>query len=240
MNIKTLKILIIPFLMAVMLGGTYLMPRKGEVQDSSISMDLPTGMNPYGWHGTRRQESEQERSLLAPDTEFSKADYVQELPISLDETETVPVLCRVSIVRSGHDLNNSIHRPERCLPAQGHFNLTGTTADVPVEGHGTIRMTKLKSQQNIAPDHPQPVILDSMHYYVFIGHRHMTEDHLIRTLMDMKDRVLHGMDQRWCYFQISTTYGDKIRVSEEKAREQTERLISQLLSQLVKWDELKR
>ena len=154
MNIKTLKILIIPFLLSVMLGGTYLMPRRGEVQDSSISMDLPTGMNPYGWHGTRRQESEQERGILAPDTEFSKADYVQELPISLDATETVPVLCRVSIVKSGHDLNNSIHRPERCLPAQGHFNLTGTTVDVPVEGRGTIRMTKLKSQQNIAPDHP--------------------------------------------------------------------------------------
>ena len=165
MNIKTLKILIIPFLLAVMLGGTYLMPRRGEVQDSSISMDLPTGMNPYGWHGTRRQESEQERGILAPATEFSKADYVQELPISLDATETVPVLCRVSIVKSGHDLNNSIHRPERCLPAQGHFNLTGTTVDVPVEGRGTIRMTKLKSQQNIAPDHPQPVILDSMYYY---------------------------------------------------------------------------
>lgn len=48
MNIKTLKIIIIPFLLAVMLGGTYLMPRRGEVQDSSISMDLPTGMNPYG------------------------------------------------------------------------------------------------------------------------------------------------------------------------------------------------
>ena len=28
MNIKTLKIIIIPFLLAVMLGGTYLMPRK--------------------------------------------------------------------------------------------------------------------------------------------------------------------------------------------------------------------
>ena len=25
----------------------------------------------------------------------------------------------VSIVLSGHDLDNSIHRPERCLPAQG-------------------------------------------------------------------------------------------------------------------------
>lgn len=66
MNIKTLKIIIIPFLLAVMLGGTYLMPRRGEVQDSSISMDLPTGMNPYGWHGTRRQESEQERGHPGP------------------------------------------------------------------------------------------------------------------------------------------------------------------------------
>ena len=212
MNIKTLKIFALPLLLAVTLGGIYLMPRKGEVQDSSISMALPTGMNPDGWHGTRRQESEQERGIL----------------------------CRVSIVKSGHDLNNSIHRPERCLPAQGHFNLTGTKVEVPVEGHGIIRMTKLKSQQNITPDQPQPIILDSMHYYVFIGHRHMTEDHLARTLTDMKDRVLYGVDQRWCYFQISTAYGDKIKVPEEEARKQTERLISQLLSQLVKWDELDR
>lgn len=240
MKIKTLKILLLPFLLAVMLGGIYLMPRKGMVQDSSISMDLPTGMNPDGWHGTRRQESEQERSILAADTEFSKADYVQEIPISLDAPETAPVLCRVSIVKSGHDLNNSIHRPERCLPAQGHFNLTGTKVEVPVEGHGTIRMTKLKSQQNITPDQPQPVILDSMHYYVFIGHHHMTEDHLARTMTDMKDRMLYGVDQRWCYFQISTAYGDIIKVPEEEARKQTERLISQLLSQLVKWNELDR
>ena len=90
MNIKTLKILIIPFLLAVMLGGTYLMPRRGEVQDSSISMELPTGMNPSGWHGTRRQESEDERSILAADTEFSKADYLQQLPISVAAPEKAP------------------------------------------------------------------------------------------------------------------------------------------------------
>lgn len=240
MNIKTLKTLLLPFLLLIMLVGVYLMPRKGEVQDSSISMDLPTGMSLYGWHGTHRQESEQERSLLASDTEFSKADYVQELPISLDAPENSPVLCRVSIVKSGHDLNNSIHRPERCLPAQGHFNLTGVKVEVPVEGHGNIKMTKLKSQQNIAPDQPHPVILDSMHYYVFVGHHHMTEDHLVRTLTDMKDRVLYGIDQRWCYFQISTAYGEQIGVPEEEARKQTERLISQLLSKMVKWDELTR
>ena len=80
MNIKTLKIIIIPFLLAVMLGGTYLMPRRGKCRTPPSAWISPTGMNPYGWHGTRRQESEQERGILAPDTEFSKADYVQELP----------------------------------------------------------------------------------------------------------------------------------------------------------------
>lgn len=240
MNVRTLKILLLPFLLALMLGGIYLMPRKGEILDTSIGMELPTGMRPDGWHGTRRQESQAERDILAADTEFSKADYVQEIPILLEAPEMEPALCRVSIVKSGHDLNNSIHRPERCLPAQGHFNLTASKVKVPIEGHGFITMTKLKSQQNVAPDQKQPVILDSMHYYVFVGHGHMTEDHLTRTFMDMKDRVLSGVDQRWCYFQISTAYGDLVKLPEKEAQKQTERLISQLLSQLVKWDELKR
>lgn len=240
MNIRTLKIILLPFLLAVMLGGIYLMPRKGEVLDSSISMELPTGMRPDGWHGIRRQESEEERNILAADTEFSKADYVQDTPIDLEDSDTEPALCRVSIVKSGHDLNNSIHRPERCLPAQGHFNLTGSTVQIPIEGHGLITMTKLKSQQNVAPDQKKPVILDSMHYYVFIGHGYMTEDHLKRTLKDMQDRVLYGVDQRWCYFQISTAYGELVKLPEEEARKQTERLISQLLFRLVKWNELER
>lgn len=240
MKIQLLQILLLPFLLALMLGGLYVMPRKGELLDSSIHMELPTGMRPDGWHGTRRQESEEERSILAADTEFSKADYVQQLPISLNVPENAPALCRVSIVKSGHDLNNSIHRPERCLPAQGHFNLSATKVRVPVEGHGSILMTKLKSQQNLTPDQAKPAIVDNMHYYVFIGRGHLTEDHLKRTLTDMKDRVLYGMDQRWCYFQISTAYGDLVNLPEEKARTQTERLISQLLSRLVKWDELER
>lgn len=64
MKYQTLNILLLPFLLAAMLAGIYLMPRKGEVFDSSISMELPTGLNPDGWHGTRRQESEEERVSL--------------------------------------------------------------------------------------------------------------------------------------------------------------------------------
>ena len=80
-----------------------------------------------------------------------------------------------------------------------------------------IAMTKLKSQQNMTPGQAKPTILDSMHYYVFIGHGHMTEDHLKRTMTDMKDRVLYGMDQRWSYFQVSTAYGDLVNLPEEDA-----------------------
>lgn len=239
MKSRTLQIMVLPLLLAAMVAGIYSIPRHGEAFDSSISMELPIGLSPDGWHGVRRQESEEERSILAEDTEFSKADYTQQLPIRVGAPQNAPALCRVSIVKSGHDLNNSIHRPERCLPAQGHFNLTATKVRIPVENHGIIAMTKLKSQQNLTPGEAKPTILDSIHYYVFFGHGHMTEDHLRRTLTDMKDRILYGMDQRWSYFQISTAYGDLVNLPEEEARKQTERLISQLLSRLVKWNELK-
>ena len=35
----------------------------------------------------------------------------------------MPIAVQASIVLSGHDLNDSIHRPERCLPAQGFKEL---------------------------------------------------------------------------------------------------------------------
>jgi hypothetical protein len=38
----------------------------------------------------------------------------------------------VSIVLSGHDLDNSIHRPERCLPAQGWTIVDSTSLSLPV------------------------------------------------------------------------------------------------------------
>ena len=36
----------------------------------------------------------------------------------------------ISIVYSGADMNSSIHRPERCLPSQGHLNLRGSTSEI--------------------------------------------------------------------------------------------------------------
>ncbi len=239
MSLKSLKIILLPLLFGLAVTAVYLLPRSGEVAEPSVSMTLPLDHSLNGWVGVARQESERERQLLADDTEFSKADYQQNQTLFMDMTgQTRPVLCHVSLVKSGSDLNNSIHRPERCLPAQGHFNLQSQVVQLEIPGYGVIALTKLKSQQNLTPDRKESFILDSMHYYVFLGHKNMTESHLVRTLADMKDRVLFGIDQRWVYFQISTPYGDNIGLPESVAAAETEKLIIELLTRLIKWDEL--
>ncbi len=238
MNSHTLKIMVLPFLTALTLAIIYLAPRTGTVAQPSISMNLPVGHQLSGWYGAVRQESEKERLLLAEDTEFSKADYTQTAVVVPDPGQKNLVTTHVSLVKSGSDLNNSIHRPERCLPSQGHFNLTSEIVELDIPGHDSIQLTKLKSQQNVTPNEQKSTILDNMHYYVFIGHKHITKSHLTRTLLDMKDRILFGIDQRWVYFQISTPYGDLVGVPEETAKKHTEQLIRELLARLIKWDEL--
>ncbi len=235
----TLKIMVLPVLTALTLAIIYFAPRTGTVAQPSVSMDLPIGEQLSGWLGVARQESEKERRLLADDTEFSKADYYTQTAILMpDPGQKRLVTTHVSLVKSGSDLNNSIHRPERCLPSQGHFNLKSEVVELDIPGHEPVKLTKLKSQQNITPNQTKSTILDNMHYYVFIGHKHITESHLTRTLLDMKDRILFGIDQRWVYFQISTPYGDLVGVPEETAKKHTEQLIRELLARLVKWDEL--
>ncbi|MFR4417474.1 MAG: exosortase-associated EpsI family protein [Akkermansia sp.] len=144
------------------------------------------------------------------------------------------MLCRVSIVKSGHDLNNSIHRPER-RPAQGHFNLTGTKVEV-FRRPRNYQDDGAEIPANITPT-SRTIILDSMHYYVSIGHRHMTEDHLARTLTDMKDRV-RMRESALMLSQISTAYGTD-QGAGGGSRKQTS-ASSASFSQLVKWDELDR
>lgn len=238
MKTLTFKPFILPTILLLLLALTYILPRRGTTCDSSISMELPVGNSLPGWFGVKKQESPEERGTLAPDTEFSKADYVMSDGVGTPTDIDKRLPFHISIVKSGHDINNSIHRPERCLPAQGHFNLVSSTVNVPIEGHGNMVMTELKSQQNLTPKEATPTILDSVHYYVFIGYKHVTHDHLERTIIDMKDRILYSIDQRWSYFQISVPFGKLTNLQEEDAKKLAQHLISQLLSRQVRWEEI--
>ena len=109
-------------LLSLLLAGIFLLPENPELASPSISDILPEGHTLEGWNGYKVQESEAERKILAADTRFSKARYT---PVKRVPWEEQKPAVEVSIVFSGQEMNNSIHRPEVCLPAQGHINVQG-------------------------------------------------------------------------------------------------------------------
>lgn len=228
-----LKALLPPVLLTLLLGSVFILPRHEELVESSISPDLPIDYNLPGWQGKKVQESEVERSSLAADTRFSKAQYTQPRRVFWEQ-EKPPV--EVSIVYSGSDMNSSIHRPERCLPSQGHINLKTRTDEITLADRRSIAVTRLTSQVPLPGE--KKIMLNFVNYYVFIGHGTMRHTHIGRTLQDMYDRVTKGYVQRWAYFQASSYWAPELNLSEEETDKRVRSLISELLPGQINWEEM--
>lgn len=222
-----------PLLALILFSGVFFLPEQGEPIPPAISPELPTGYQLKGWHGTQRQESERERLILSPDTKFSKAEYVQ-LPRVPWEKPSLPV--HVSIVFSGRDLNNSIHRPERCLPAQGHLNVRGSISEITLKDGKSLIVTRLVS--SLPFETLKSKRLHYIHYYLFIGHNSICHTHLHRTLRDICDRCLFGKVQSWAYFQAGTCWSPELGISEKDADNRLRRLISELLPGQIDWKKI--
>lgn len=227
---QALKALLPPIVLGFILASVFILPRHSEMVESAISPELPLGYSLPGWRGIKVQESEKERSILAADTRFSKARYTRQARMPW-ETESAPV--EVSIVYSGQDMNSSIHRPERCLPAQGHQNLVGKTCQLPLSNGKALSFTRLSSQVPLKGQKASR--LNFVHYYVFIGHDSICHTHLGRTLQDMSDRVLKGYVQRWAYFQVGTYWAPELGITEQEADQKVQTLISELLPRQIDW-----
>jgi hypothetical protein len=164
------------------------------------------------WDTETYSPSEKELAILAKDTRFSKARC------SLLRSEDMTLLGSVprdeadlSIVVSGHDLANSIHRPERCLPAQGHTGLHSSASTITLENGRELPVTRLLTKRRDiygTPDDPQEIIRHCLIYYFFVGKDHLTRSHTKRTLYDIRDRVLHGEAQSWAYVMAIMPYAD--------------------------------
>lgn len=217
---------------AVVAGGIFslvaVLPRHDALVESAIRPELPYGITAGKWLGERQQESEVERTVLAADTKFSKASYS-----SLDAPR-MPLL-HVSIVYSGSDMNSSIHRPERCLPAQGHYNLQTKPVELRLKDGRTLTFSRITSQSRHKLENGQSITLEHINYYIFIGHDAICSNHLARTLRDMYDRVVHGYVERWAYYQVGTVHGEAVRVDARAAEENLRSLIAETLPDLVDW-----
>jgi EpsI family protein len=182
-------------LLAVLLGGlstVFLVPKQVDSMPVGIDPHLPETLGE--WWGHDVAVSQKEREVLGPDTEFSRKEYTNGRGDSI----------LVSIVLAGHDMMTSIHRPERCLDAQGWQFTPGDDRTIEIPGAGNLPVMRLKNHRiERLPDGGQ-LSLENICYYWFAGYRDLTESHLQRVYIDSRDRLVARKVQRWAMIMISS------------------------------------
>jgi hypothetical protein len=234
---------ILPAVMIGGLGSVHFLPKVGAIAPSAARMELPDSN--AGWFLEKRTATQDEIKTLGPETEFSKAACLRARPGEFNaEGMAVPDLIDLSVVLSGSDLNTSIHRPERCMPAQGHSITGSEKVRIRSKAGREFGATRLVSHRTLSGESTGGADrkLRCITYYFFIGHDAVTADHLERTLIDMKDRLLRGMDQRWAYVAASALYGeipwiDK-PVSEEEADGKLRGFLEEFADRQIDWSAL--
>lgn len=237
------RYLILPLILALFLGSIAAIPTRGLSAGSAVEvrpreMDLPLYVGQ--WRGKLGTPTADERRILSEDTRFAKASYYRQ------RGTIVPVYDQISasIVLSGSDLNNSIHRPERCLPAQGHYNLTARTLELELANGIVLPVTRLRTKVNVlvdAENADSKVPVDCLNYYFFVGHELITHSHYQRTITDMRDRLFYGRDQRWAYVQLGINYGNPdfgLYLDEERADQAIQDLLRDLVPKVINWQQI--
>lgn len=188
-------------------GMVFAMPKTSQMKPSRLAKDLPEKFG--DWVGRPQEPGAREKEVLAVDTEFERMNYS-----NLDRDKPA---VQVSIVFSGKNLSQSIHRPEVCLRAQGwefmserYFDWKGLLPGgetFPVkEIICRIVATGLDEEGKPVPQRQQNGELIyhwRAFYYTFLGHEKILAGHYQRTGEDIKDRIFKGYDQRWAYVTVS-------------------------------------
>jgi hypothetical protein len=198
----TKRLLILFAVLLVGMGSVYILPHQLGFQPTGIStLDLPKMVG--GWYGHDLEISEKERSVLGADkgTEFARKAYHNGVGYEIV----------ASVVLSGEDMSRSIHRPERCMPAQGFTIIDKRTEPVALPERGSepahvLHVTRLQNVRTIATGNGGPGAPNSLYnvtYYWFVGHTETTSSHIWRTWLDMRDRLIHGYNQRWAYITVA-------------------------------------
>jgi EpsI family protein len=192
MNVKRLALLQI--ILIAGLTSAFFVPTQSRTQPMGVVMELPESIGL--WTGVPQKISQPELEELAADTTFARRVYSNPFGDNI----------LVSIVLAGEDPDNSIHRPERCLPAQGWTIMDSRTVAIsaPTLPAGTLKVTRLHNVQKFKDDQGQVRTVYNLNYYWFVGYTNVTPSHIDRAAMDIRDRVMHGYNQRWAYVTVAT------------------------------------
>jgi EpsI family protein len=187
----TKRLITVAVFLVVGFSAVFLLPESGKSSPAGIAMVLPDNLG--DWFGKDAEVTVREREVLAKDTEFARKIYTNLAGDSI----------YVSIVLSGEDMTNSIHRPERCLPAQGWNLRASDKRAIEFPGGKKLELTRLRNGRLVQRDPENRGTLENLTYYTFIGHSDMTASHTARTAIDLRDRVVYGYNQRWAYLTVA-------------------------------------
>lgn len=210
-------------LLILLLGGlsvVFFLPTPAQTEPVGIKLGLPDFVG--NWYGVEQAITERERQVLAADTEFARKQYTDGAGNSIF----------VSIILSGHDLDNSIHRPERCLPAQGWTIADSKRVAIPLRDGEKLDTMRLYNVRQVPTRDGKTIPIYSLNYYWFVGYNHLTASHLERTFLDIQDRVLKGYNQRWAYITIASDITEGL-VRFGRSEKQTDALIQDFIQRLL-------
>ena len=186
------RLITLEAVLALGMSAVFVLPKKIEIQPAALAKSLPSFVGE--WYGQDQPISQVEKDSLGPDTQFVRKLY----------TNARGDQIFVSLVFSGPDMSTSIHRPERCLPAQG-WTVVNTNVTAIALADGNLKATRLRNLRIFHPENGSPVNVYSLNYYWFVGHDAQTPSHLERTAIDIRDRVLKGENQQWAYVTVAST-----------------------------------
>ena len=219
----TKRLLILQGIALFGMGLIFLLPTAPKSQPVGVHLQLPPLIGP--WYGTDEAVTERERTILGPETEFSRKIYRDDLGHQI----------LVSVVLGGQDMNTSIHRPERCLPAQGWTILDSRIIPVPMGDPALpggdkppLKVMRLHNSHPAKTNSGIQYSVTNVSYYWFVGYSDTTASHFTRTWFDIRDRLLHGYNQRWAYVTVMTMLG---RSQEADAR--VDLVLQDFMRQLV-------
>jgi hypothetical protein len=158
-------------------------------------IELPTYLGSE-WMGARVEPAPIERSILPPDTGFSRKRYV-----NLDHPGQDVVL---SIVLSGRD-RTSIHRPELCLVGQG-WTIDRTSRhrfSYPGVPSGAFEATVLNVHKEVTIGGVRRSVPNVFAYW-FVGDDRVVATQVRRVLFDAWIRISRGRAPRWAYIFLQT------------------------------------
>jgi len=201
------------------LGSVFLLPKQIKTEPAAVRLDLPNYVG--GWRGVETSVTQGERDSLGPDTQFARKLYTN---MAGDEIFA-------SVVLSGPDMNTSIHRPERCLPAQGWTIADSKTVGL-MAGAKQLKATRLHNVRNVRADNGRSLTLNSIDYYWFVGHSDTTPSHFERTWLDIRDRVLKGRNQQWAYVTVMATVTKDYKIA-GRTEQETDELMRSFIASLV-------